>query len=340
MTTQDTAVHASTKDVVVSMLTENTGQHMLDSGGHYGRNWERNQGRNFDDTPAVTSDFSAWRKQGDEGPGTLQMSITVGVYHWMNHCLELDAELQAELDAYVENEANRYWNWLQVAEEFATHLYEQDRCGAEHEVVNTYNDPDYCWLSQTLQYTKLYLDPDDNYEPTHLLVSVHGGCDVRGGYTAPKAFKLKVEYYQALDFMRAAGVGSSSNTWWLQGFSDLEACSANDVTEELDKLPAYDIAWLESEADNQGLRDAIRKADDDAKTLEHTSLTAGQVEVARGQIEVGKHQLERELRQAALALGAERHEYFVITENRRAWLVTREGEGVNTAELEAFADFM
>lgn len=32
-----------TKHLIYEMLTENTGRHMLDSGGAYGRNWERNQ---------------------------------------------------------------------------------------------------------------------------------------------------------------------------------------------------------------------------------------------------------------------------------------------------------
>lgn len=33
----------STERVLIAMLTENTGRHMLDSGGAYGRNWERNR---------------------------------------------------------------------------------------------------------------------------------------------------------------------------------------------------------------------------------------------------------------------------------------------------------
>ena len=44
------------KQVVYSMITENTGRHMLDSGGAYGRHWERNQKLSLDDfesLPAV-----------------------------------------------------------------------------------------------------------------------------------------------------------------------------------------------------------------------------------------------------------------------------------------------
>lgn len=38
----------NTAEVIASMLTENTGRHMLDSGGAYGRNWERNHGRDVE----------------------------------------------------------------------------------------------------------------------------------------------------------------------------------------------------------------------------------------------------------------------------------------------------
>lgn len=39
----------NTKEVILSQLQENTGRHMLDSGGAYGRSWERNQGKTWDD---------------------------------------------------------------------------------------------------------------------------------------------------------------------------------------------------------------------------------------------------------------------------------------------------
>lgn len=49
--------------------------------------------------------------------------------------------------------------------------------------MNTYNGEDL--LSQTLQYT--YFECDGT---PYVLLQVHGGCDVRGGYTAPRAFRL------------------------------------------------------------------------------------------------------------------------------------------------------
>ena len=38
-----------TKEVIYQMLIESTGQHMLDSGGAYGRHWERNQKMSLED---------------------------------------------------------------------------------------------------------------------------------------------------------------------------------------------------------------------------------------------------------------------------------------------------
>ena len=38
-----------TAKIIYKMLTESTGKHMLDSGGAYGRHWERNQKKSFKD---------------------------------------------------------------------------------------------------------------------------------------------------------------------------------------------------------------------------------------------------------------------------------------------------
>ena len=64
--TQDTR---STDEVIVAMLTENTGRHFLDSGGAYGRNWERNSGKtvaDFKSKPSATLEI--WRGGDDENP--------------------------------------------------------------------------------------------------------------------------------------------------------------------------------------------------------------------------------------------------------------------------------
>jgi hypothetical protein len=55
------------ENVIASMMTENTGTHMLDSGGAYGRHWQRNKGLTVDalkEMPSATLEVSIREWQG------------------------------------------------------------------------------------------------------------------------------------------------------------------------------------------------------------------------------------------------------------------------------------
>ena len=160
-----TAERLSTEDVVAGMLTENTGASLLDSGSYYGRHWEANQGLTVDDfrnAPRAVLD-------GD--------TVTVSVFHHMVNHLDYNRELDAQLSAFIDGSDYGYYEgvpaWLEslgVAERdiFSWNNYEVD------------GD----LLSQTLQgWTVTF--PDGI---TRDIVQVHGGCDVRGGYTRPRVF--------------------------------------------------------------------------------------------------------------------------------------------------------
>jgi hypothetical protein len=56
------------KEKITAMLKENTGIHMLDSGGYGGRHWQRNQKRDFE--KETDSSFIEWyrRNQGTGYP--------------------------------------------------------------------------------------------------------------------------------------------------------------------------------------------------------------------------------------------------------------------------------
>jgi len=173
-----------TARVLAEMLTENTGNHFLDSGGAYGRNWQRNQERDFDSEPASTVEFFG------SGNST-EIIVTHNVYHWLLDRLEFDPTIQAQYDAFAagpeQSEQCDYGNM----QEFGDHL--RDHYGAKGVygdgdpfVVNTYNGED-C-VSQVLQYLYFTLG-----ESEYVLLQIHGGCDVRGGYTSPKAFELTEE---------------------------------------------------------------------------------------------------------------------------------------------------
>ncbi|MEW6251079.1 MAG: hypothetical protein AB1716_10560, partial [Planctomycetota bacterium] len=101
----DTTTRDRTAEVLAAMLHENTGTHLLDSGGRpkydehgqymgseygYGRHWERNLGRRFEDEPATLVSFR-WG-----------IEVTHHVYHWLVERLEFDEAIQDLFDAFQE----------------------------------------------------------------------------------------------------------------------------------------------------------------------------------------------------------------------------------------------
>lgn len=166
-------------DVIASMMTENTGSHFLDSGGAYGRNWQRNANKTADDfrqLPAATLEI--WGRERD-GKMEYDISPTVNIFHLLHHALDLD-ELCREFNALGCGNYN--------GEYYGT---DNDQCEwlsergfiAVGDGFNTYN-----WSSnhsQVLQGQELDLDGE-----RYVLLQIHGGCDVRGGYTNAKLFTL------------------------------------------------------------------------------------------------------------------------------------------------------
>lgn len=179
----------TTDQVLVDMLTENTGRHLLDSGGAYGRNWERNQG--------LTVEAALERE-----PITVNVYngeidyFTVDVFHFLRERIEYAADLDAELHTFADQEEWEREPWMAVVDAWCESLEDTGReieygvygQGARDGMwVNTYNGEDL--LSQVLQYAICGIDGDNVY-----ILQIHGGCDVRGGYTAPRVFYDSGEY--------------------------------------------------------------------------------------------------------------------------------------------------
>lgn len=225
--TQDITV---TQAAIVEQLVANTGRHFLDSGDAYGRNWERNQGRDFlAEQPTILS-----VKHG-------YLEVTHNLFHWLDERLEYLPELDALLEQWGSAEAGEVDTykydykvtvpraevpWLQSAQEFAGEILKGGGIYGDGDpaVINTYNGEDL--LSQTIQYVLVTLDEDvdlivtpveaggidltraderqdDEGEvklaegetlvtwpaDTYVLLQVHGGADVRGGYTRPYVYR-------------------------------------------------------------------------------------------------------------------------------------------------------
>jgi hypothetical protein len=174
-----------TKKLVYAMLTENTGSHMLDSGGAYGRNWSRNQAKtieDFNNEQEQTIEKSEWTDK--DGETHTEYIRTVSVFHYLS---------ELELDHLCVNFNTRNTDCDDWEGDFG---YGVSQAGADFlELVgmeskhqfNTYNgDSD---LSQILQGAWLDMDGE-----TYLLLQIHGGCDARGGYTDAKLFKTEDDW--------------------------------------------------------------------------------------------------------------------------------------------------
>jgi hypothetical protein len=172
----------TTSDVLKAMLTENTGTHMLDSGFGNGRHWQQNQSRDFDADPSGYLSVHIWKPELHKA----DWSITLSTYQFLRERVKFSSKWQEQFDAFVE-EQNKYTPWMQVMADFMDDLKERghDVTGPfgndEPMTVNTYNHESF--LSQVLQFTAAYVDDAPLY-----LLQIHGGADVRGGYTAPKCF--------------------------------------------------------------------------------------------------------------------------------------------------------
>jgi len=181
------------ENVIASMMTENTGTHFLDSGGAYGRNWQRNKGLTADilkEMPSATLEVSIREWQGKPHA---ELIPTVNIFHKLTSgVLELDDRCETFNAMPVPDWGDQLYG---VSDRGAAWLIDQKFCwNVDEGKFNTYN-----WaanLSQTL--CGQFLAHDDG---KYVLLQIHGGADVRGGYTDAKLFKLDdwAEEYQVFD---------------------------------------------------------------------------------------------------------------------------------------------
>lgn len=171
----------ATKELIYSMLIENTGRAICDSGGENGRHWQRNAGKtlaDFESEAPCQLEISQWQRDGE--PAQYDAQVYISLFHHLARALELDPFCR-------EFNALESGNWN--GEFYGT---DQGQCDwlidngltAKGDSFNSYN-----WsasFSQDIQGQILENDGGALY----VLLQIHGGADVRGGYTAAKLFKL------------------------------------------------------------------------------------------------------------------------------------------------------
>ena len=173
--------------VIKGLLCENTGSHLLDSGGAYGYHYQQNQKvKDWDSIPLYTFD---------------EYGIQINVYPFLKQHLSI-----SDVSCLFNNRLKKLMG--KSEEDYYSDMHdfiEQQKlsvvCG-----VNTYNGES--MLSQVLQYLIFEFNGDH-----FIILQIHNGCDVRGGYTVPYVFVLN-DYENFLCCDNHANVKTKKAFYW------------------------------------------------------------------------------------------------------------------------------
>jgi hypothetical protein len=215
-----------TAEVIADMMTENTGRHILDSGGQSGRSWQRNAGM-------TAKEFAARPTADLHEYGYLNIDL----FHYLTDVLHYEAEADAAFQEWAAARPDD--GWLQLMEEYAA----DEELGHEFKFTwNSYNGESA--LSQVIQFA-VYLD-SERY--LRVLLQIHGGADVRGGYTRPRVFSMPEEYALSIERATVQCTGEQHHAWdWNGGeWSDTEGRYASDfdLYEISEKARASELGYL------------------------------------------------------------------------------------------------
>jgi hypothetical protein len=237
-----------TEEVLLAMLRENTGRHFLDSGGEHGRRWQSNQTRDLLCETAAVVTFRHWsiefehrtlhwlcerlevdddaneafddqfleeKSQGGDEPSWYELRETFPEWfaRWRGRgCEAAGGGCESEPicghcdgSGSCDGEENSY---------SATGIYGD----GQSITVNTYNEDNL--LDQVLLFTYFELRAGagrGGCVGVYVVLQVHGGCDVRGGYTRPRVFRVtRDEGVEIFDYRRGTIFcrgGEHSHRW-------------------------------------------------------------------------------------------------------------------------------
>ncbi|MBD3404354.1 hypothetical protein GF420_15800 [candidate division GN15 bacterium] len=184
-----------TETILRSMLTEGVPTSILDSGGAYGYHFEDHR---------RTDEYGEEAWEEDNPPATLEDGlVTISLYAFLlervEYCKEEDQKFQnfcEERDVAGLYAQRAYLEFLQEAHGDLSSF----EPGWEPDIINSYNSENS--LDQTIQFF-VWADPEGSRDH-YICLSIHGGCDVRGGYTHPRIFLLDCD--ELTDIIRWANV--------------------------------------------------------------------------------------------------------------------------------------
>lgn len=163
------------------MLQENTGIHIMDSGGKNGRLWQRNR---------KITDFRVEHPVSANIYSLDDFYFSVDTFSYLANQLVRDEECEKLEDAFyrwAEEQSGSYMGLLQSWQPYEqSSMYWKNADATE----NTYNHET---TVGTFQYTP-FIYPDEEfayYNECIIALCIHTGADVRGGYTNPRFFRVE-----------------------------------------------------------------------------------------------------------------------------------------------------
>ena len=185
---------------LIKILTTSTGRHFLDSGGAYGRHWERNQHKDFMSSPVLTI-------EANQRNGEVDIIPTLSVFWFLGEYLDITEESRRLNTLFQKKLKTSDDGILDLIERFAASCDDGEGYNTFNNVTNTYNGDS--MLSQTLQYNTFHTE-----EGNFIILQIHNGCDARSGYSTPQIFALTdgVDYFYLSQC--DIGAGDGENTWY------------------------------------------------------------------------------------------------------------------------------
>lgn len=230
----------------------NSGRHMLDSGGAYGRHWEKPA--IAEKCPPVVCEARNVKWKGENG---IDVCATIETGHFLADKFNVDREVQAQFDEWA---AERDETWFESCETFCAEVLGLVKAASDN-VYNGEQD-----LSQVYQWS-VWRPAESNgdwiYDDEALtVIFIHTGCDVRGGYSAPLFCRTNGEYVVPLDlcaeFFADSGTDAEGNELtpdelrdidekWRSGYHSHPASAvADDCAEVLESAATYFVARLKT----------------------------------------------------------------------------------------------
>ena len=176
------------------MFTEDTGRDYLDSGDSYGRHRELNRLTSVKSSKPIT-ELTIVRHNAK----AVELTCVISLFHLLNTNLDYDKYMDDKFQKFVAGDTEDR-DYLELMPDFplqrqqgtnteALNEYEE-LYSKESAVINT-SDNNHSLLSQEAQYV-MFNDDDCNY----MILQIHNGADVRGGYTRPVVFIFGDVYSQ------------------------------------------------------------------------------------------------------------------------------------------------